>query len=123
MTAENHRYVQPQSVKEAMELIQKLFNQYRNAPLTTELVNYHANLLSRLQGDILREAKREGNQKQLKDLQSMTEVMQSWTRIRLSGRAFPGKMKHFHLVTGPEQHFKTQTHKIGGSGNHRASRH
>ena len=45
---EENRYVQPQNAKEAMELIQKLFNQYRNAPLTAELLQYHNNLIMRL---------------------------------------------------------------------------
>ena len=49
---EENRYVQPQNAKEAMELIQKLFNQYRNAPLTAELLQYHNNLIMRLQTDI-----------------------------------------------------------------------
>ena len=30
----NQRYVQPQNVREAMEVIQDLFNQYRDEPLT-----------------------------------------------------------------------------------------
>lgn len=32
------RYIQPHDSLEAMELIQKLFNQYRRAPLTPELL-------------------------------------------------------------------------------------
>ena len=55
MSAE-HRYVQPQNAQEAMELIQKLFNQYRNAPLTAELLQYHNNFIMRLQTDIKQEA-------------------------------------------------------------------
>ena len=42
------RYVQPQTVREAMETIQKLFNSYRHAPLTQDLLNYHINLTNRL---------------------------------------------------------------------------
>lgn len=59
------RYVQPQTVREAMETIQKLFNSYRHAPLTQDLLNYHINLTNRLQTDIyvaaLREKKKTSN--------------------------------------------------------------
>ena len=59
------RYVQPQTVREAMETIQKLFNSYRHAPLTQDLLNYHINLTNRLQTDIYVAALREKNDKQL----------------------------------------------------------
>ena len=62
------RYVQPQTVREAMETIQKLFNSYRHAPLTQDLLNYHINLTNRLQTDIYVAALREKNDKQLEDL-------------------------------------------------------
>lgn len=32
MKHKEHRYIQPQNTQEAMLLIQKLFNKYRNAP-------------------------------------------------------------------------------------------
>lgn len=123
MTEEKHRYVQPENVHEAMTLIQHLFNEYRNAPLTQELLTYHLNLVKRLQTDILKAAENEGNRHQLDDLQNMTAIMQSWSPIRLSGRPFPGKMRHFKLDTGQSQRFKRRVHKIGGNHNHRASRH
>lgn len=81
----DHRYIQPQSAKEAMELIQKLFNSYRNAPLTSELLNYHNNLVARLNDDIMAAATTEGP-KRVEQLTGMIELMQAWTRIRLSGR-------------------------------------
>lgn len=120
---EENRYVQPQNAKEAMELIQKLFNQYRNAPLTAELLQYHNNLIMRLQTDIKQAAEAEGQPTLLKDLHEMTELMRRWTTIRLSGRPFAGKMRHFHFVANNGQKFKRQVHKMGGSSAHRASRH
>ena len=120
---EENRYVQPQNAKEAMELIQKLFNQYRNAPLTAELLQYHNNLIMRLQTDIKQAAEAEGQPTLLKDLHEMTELMPHWTTIRLSGRPFAGKMRHFHFVANNGQKFKRQVHKMGGSSAHRASRH
>lgn len=119
---DDNRYVKPQSAKEAMELIQKLFNSYRNAPLTSELLNYHTNLVARLNSDILLAAKQEGP-KQVADLKSMVALMQSWTRIRLSGRPFLGKMHHFKLSNGNQPKFKRRVHKMNGGSNHRASRH
>lgn len=123
MVKKSQRFIQPHSAKEAMLLIQKLFNQYRNAPLTQELLNYHLNLLQRLQGDIKAATIKENNPKQLADLEEMTRVMQSWSGIRFTGKPFPGKLRHFHLVTSPQQHFKRQVHKMHGNGSHRASRH
>lgn len=120
---EENRYVQPQNAKEAMELIQKLFNQYRNAPLTAELLQYHNNLIMRLQTDIKQAAEAEGQTSLLKDLHEMTELMRRWTTIRLSGRPFAGKMRHFRFAPANGQKFERQVHKIGGSSAHRASRH
>ena len=111
MVKKSQRFIQPHSAKEAMLLIQKLFNQYRNAPLTQELLNYHLNLLQRLQGDIKAATIKDNNSKQ------------SWSGIRFTGKPFPGKLRHFHLVTSPQQHFKRQVHKMHGNGSHRASRH
>lgn len=118
----DHRYVQPQSAKEAMELIQKLFNSYRNAPLTSELLNYHNNLVARLNDDIMAAATTEGP-KRVEQLTGMIELMQAWTRIRLSGRPFLGKMRHFKLEDGNQPKYKRRVHKINGTSNHRASRH
>ena len=123
MSEEKHRYVKPQNVHEAMVLIQRLFNEYRNAPLTQELLSYHLNLVKRLQTDILQAAKDEGDKHQLADLQSMTAIMQSWSPIRLANRPFPGKIRHFKLDTGSTQNFKRRVHKMSGNHNHRASRH
>lgn len=120
---EENRYVQPQNAKEAMELIQKLFNQYRNAPLTAELLQYYNNLIMRLQTDIKQAAEAEGQTALLKDLHEMTELMRRWTTIRLSGRPFAGKMRHFRFAPANGQKFKRQVHKIGGSSAHHASRH
>ncbi|SEM74895.1 hypothetical protein SAMN05216431_10822 [Ligilactobacillus sp. WC1T17] len=117
-----NRYVKPQSVHEAMELIQKLFNQYRHAPLTKELMAYHQNLATRLQTDIWREALRENNQKQLADLAEMIVAMQTWTQTRMSGRPFEGKMKHFRITT-PGVSIKQHVHKIKGSHNYRTPKH
>lgn len=120
---EEHRYVQPQNAREAMELIQKLFNQYRHAPLTPELLAYHNNLITRLEGDIRQAAIAEGNQEQLADLDKMTSLMKDWTSIRLSGRPFAGKMRHFKFAADQHQHFKRRVHKIKGTSDHRATRH
>lgn len=119
----SNRYFKPQNVKEAMETIQKLFNQYRHAPLTKELLAYHNNLSARLQGDIYREAIREDNKKQLADLANMIVAMQTWSKIRLANQPFNGKMKNFKLVGQNSPKFKQRVHKIKGNHNYHASRH
>lgn len=121
--AEQHRYIQPHNAHEAMTLIQKLFNEYRHAPLTDVLLKYHNNLISRLQSDIHDAAVKEGNVQQLKDLNNMVQVMQTWTRLRLNNQPFEGKMKNFKWVTNRRPKFKAHSHKIRGPLGHRASRH
>lgn len=117
------RFIQPHTAREAMEVIQKLFNQYRSAPLTQELLAYHNNLVYRLGSDIHDAAVKEGNQELLKSLGTMSEAMRRWTVIRLSGRPFNFKLRHFKLVSESGTKFKRRVHKIHQSGGHRASRH
>ena len=74
MAQEKHHYIQPTGPRDAMELIQKLFNKYRNAELTSELLSYHQNLLMRLGDDILRAAQAEHNPQLMQDLKSMTAI-------------------------------------------------
>lgn len=117
------RFIKPKNAREAMELIQKLFNRYRNAPLTNELLAYHNNLVYRLGSDIHDAAVREGNQRLLNDLSTMSAVMRRWTTIRLSGRPFNAKLRHFKAVSDNQPKFKRRVHKIHPTSNHRASRH
>ena len=123
MKHKEHRYIQPQNAQEAMLLIQKLFNKYRNAPLTNELLEYHNNLIYRLQSDIKDEAIKENNPNQLKALASMTEIMRNWTTVRLNGQPFNGKMRHCKLVTDGGFKFERNIHKINQTTSHRGSRH
>ncbi len=123
MNHKKQRYIQPDGPEDAMRIIQKLFNSYRNAPLTKDLLDYHNNLISRLQSDILDAAKKANNQKLLSELNEMTDIMRRWISIRLSNRPFNAKMRHFKLVSDGGVKFKRHVHKISQSGNHQASRH
>lgn len=123
MNKSNERFVSPQNVREAMLTIEKLFNQYRHAPLTAELLKYHQNLINRLQDDILREAVRENNPRQLEELEKMTASLQSWMRVRMSNQPFQYKMKHFKLVAESSVKYSRRVIKNHSAGNHRASRH
>ena len=106
-----NRYVKPQNVKEAMTIIQDLFNKYRHEPLTDELLRYHQNLTNRLQTDIYQAAQLEGNDFQTKQLAGMITAMQDWTRLKVAGRPFRGKMKNFKLVEQKHQKIKRVTRK------------
>lgn len=123
MNHKKQRYIQPSGPEDAMRIVQKLFNSYRNAPLTRELLDYHNNLIHRLQTDIHDAAVKSGNDKLVKDLDGMIEIMQRWISIRLSNRPFDAKMRHFKLVADGGVKFKRRVHKIKQSGGHRASRH
>lgn len=121
---EKNRYVQPSNVKEAMETIQGLFNQYRKADLTMELLKYHQNLVLRLQSDIHDEAVSENNPSQLVTLEKMIGDMQFWTKQRMSDEPFAYKMKNFKLVNENKTKFKRHVIKGGkAGGSHRSSRH
>lgn len=119
----DQRYIQPHNANEAMTLIQKLFNEYRHAPLTDVLLKYHNNLIYRLKYDIYKAAEKENNSQQLSDLNQMIQIMEAWTKIRLNNQPFEGKMKNFKLVTNNSPKFKRHLHKIKGPLNHQASRH
>ena len=119
----NQRYVQPQNVREAMEVIQGLFNQYRHEPLTQQLLNYHLGLIQRLQTDIYVTAVKENDPQQLKRLDGMIEAMKTWTQIRTANRPFNAKMKNFKLVSSNRPKFKKHSHKIKGQHNFHAARH
>ncbi|MCH3922614.1 hypothetical protein [Limosilactobacillus sp.] len=123
MDNNQQRYLQPHSAQEAMEIIQRLFNKYRNAPLTNELLAYHNNLIYRLQSDIKEAAKKEGNPERLKEIDQMTDIMRSWTNLKLTGHPFYGKMRHFQLAVDDGPKFKRHVHRIHQTGGHRASRH
>lgn len=119
---DDNRYIKPQSATEALELIQRLFNSYRNAPLTDELLNYHLNLINRLGDDIKQAAIAEGREVEA-NRQSLVQSMETWTRLRLAGKPYPGKVKNFKLVVNSNVHFKARKHRIKGTGGHRSSRH
>ncbi|RRK10237.1 hypothetical protein D1831_08345 [Lactiplantibacillus garii] len=123
MTNENDRYYQPTDIKDALQTIQKLFNTYTDAPLTTELVTYHQKLVNQLQTNLLPLAQQAHDQLRVTQINSMVTVMQDWLKLRLNGQAFGGKMRHYQFVSNQQTQFKRRVHKIRGNANHRASRH
>ncbi|KRM93246.1 hypothetical protein FC56_GL000911 [Lentilactobacillus senioris DSM 24302 = JCM 17472] len=121
---QSDRFFQPQNSKDAMRQIEKLFNQYKDAPLTSELITYHRSLMSRLQTDILAAAKQEGIPDRLAANQSMIDIMNHWLTIRLSGQPYNGKMKSFKFVAdNATPKFKRRVLKSKGASNHRSARH
>ncbi|CAJ1229092.1 hypothetical protein LZY01_06270 [Levilactobacillus zymae] len=122
--AEKERYYQPSNVTDALTEIQKLFNSYRNAPFTQELLDYHRKLIDRLTGDLQDAARAEHRDDLVAAAQGMARAMQGWIQIRYSGQPYAGRLRHFKFVpdaTGPK--FKRHVVKDHGSGTHRSSRH
>ncbi|HIW71339.1 MAG TPA: hypothetical protein H9875_01800 [Candidatus Levilactobacillus faecigallinarum] len=118
------RYYQPSDVTDALTEVQKLFNSYRNAPLTQELVDYHNNLINRLAGDLRQAAEAEQRTDLVRACDDMATAMRGWTSVRLAGKPYAGRLRHFKFVadaTGPK--FKRHVVKDHGSGTHRSSRH
>lgn len=118
------RFYQPQNAKDALRYIENLFNQYAQAPLTTELVAYHQKLVKQVKEDVLPTAQAEKPATQVENAQQMIQTMESWLRIRLSGQPFAGKMHHFHFeADNAKPKFKRKAVKGRRSGSHRSVRH
>ncbi|AOO75157.1 hypothetical protein LCW_03330 [Latilactobacillus curvatus] len=116
--SDQDRFYQPQNAKDAMRFVQKLFNQYNQAPLTEELIAYHQKLLAYLTNGVTTEVQKQANSEQAEKLTGMIEAMQNWLKIRLSGQPYAGKMQHFKFVSDSQQaHFKTRTIKGGKKAN------
>lgn len=118
------RYYTPQNSKDAMRQIEKLFNKYKDAPLTQELVDYHQNLVNRLNTDILAAAKQENVPARIESINTMIAAMERWLKVRLAGNPYNGKMKNFKFVSDESlPKFKRHVHKMNGGSTHRSSRH
>lgn len=118
------RYYTPQNSKDAMRQIEKLFNKYKDAPLTQELVDYHQNLVNCLKTDILAAAKQENVPARIESINTMIAAMERWLKVRLAGNPYNGKMKNFKFVSDESlPKFKRHVHKMNGGSTHRSSRH
>lgn len=120
----SNRYYHPKNSKDAMRKIQKLFNQYCQAPLTNELLQYHFKLLNQVKTNVLLVAKNEDVPERVQAAQSMIEVMEKWLKFRLAGKEYHGKMKHFNFVSDQDVlHYKRHEIKVKGNNKLRSSRH
>ncbi|PWG00085.1 hypothetical protein [Levilactobacillus bambusae] len=120
----NERFYQPSDAEGALKKVESLFNSYRSAPLTQELVDYHNNLIHRLDTDLQQAAEAEHRTDLTQAAKTMASAMRTWLRIRASGQPFGGRLRHFKFVadsTAPA--FKRKVIKNRGTSNHRASRH
>ncbi|GAK48115.1 hypothetical protein LOSG293_190220 [Secundilactobacillus oryzae JCM 18671] len=123
MTEEN-RFYQPQNSKDALRYIEKLFNSYKDAPLTQELLDYHLKLVNQVQTDILSTAKSENIPSRVTAATDLAEALQQWQRIRMNGKPYNGRIRHFHYE--PENSlpkFKRKVIKSNSTNSHRSSRH
>lgn len=109
------RFYQPTNSKDAMRKIQKLFNQYCQAPLTNELLQYHFKLLNQVKTNVLPVAKSENVPERIQAAKNMIATMEKWLTIRLAGKPYQGHMKHFHFVANHEI-LRYQRHQIKVKG-------
>ncbi|KRM94630.1 hypothetical protein [Loigolactobacillus rennini] len=107
------RYYQPQNSKDAMRQIEKLFNQYKNAPLTDALLQYHQKLVTYLQTSVVQAAKKEGQPQRAQTAQTMAAGMTEWLRIRALGKPFTGEMRHFKIMNA-KQHRRVKNRRVKG---------
>lgn len=56
----NERFYEPKNSKDAMRFIERLFNSYKDSPLTQSLLVYHQKLINQLRDNIEPAAKTEG---------------------------------------------------------------
>ncbi len=111
--AEQGRFYQPQDTKDAMRYVEKLFNQYKDAPLTDELLRYNQKLMVYLTGSVVNEAQQEGHPERAKTAQAMAAAMGEWVRTKALGRPFTGEMRHFKIVD-PRQHVHVKNRHAKG---------
>ncbi|WP_395320418.1 hypothetical protein [Fructilactobacillus frigidiflavus] len=118
------RFYQPTNSKDAMRKIQKLFNQYCQAQLTNELLQYHFKLLNQVKTNVLPVAKTENVPERIQAAQRIITTMESWLQIRLAGKDYPGHMKHFRYVSDHATlRYKRHEIKVKGNQNLRSSQH
>ncbi|KRL53637.1 hypothetical protein [Furfurilactobacillus rossiae] len=118
------RYYQPKDSKDAMRYIERLFNRYKDAPITQELVDYNHNLTAALRSDIAQAALAENAPQRHDAAINMADEMDKWARTRAAGQPFHGQLKHFKFVgEAATPRFKAHTVKNHQRGNLRASRH
>ncbi|WP_125573965.1 hypothetical protein [Levilactobacillus huananensis] len=121
---EQERYYQPKNTTDALKEVQRLFNSYRSAPLTQELLTYHEGLVQRLTTDLREAAQAEHRADLVTATDTMAQAMRGWTTVRLAGKPYVGRLRHFKFIadaTGPK--FKRNVIKTHGTSGHRSSRH
>lgn len=124
MSNNEERYYQPTDSKDAMREIQKLFNLYCNEPLNNKLVQYHLKLQNQVKTNILPAAEQEKIPSRVTAARSIITTMEEWLKLRLAGKPYNGKMKHFHFVSNDEKlRYKRHSIKVKGNHNLRSSRH
>ncbi|GKT04378.1 hypothetical protein ACRYI5_05465 [Furfurilactobacillus sp. WILCCON 0119] len=118
------RYYQPKNSKDAMRYIERLFNRYKDAPITQELVDYNHNLTGALRGDIATAAANENAPHRQDAAIAMAAEMDRWARVRAAGQPYRGELKHFKFVgQAATPRFKANPIKNNQRGAMRASRH
>lgn len=120
----DQRFYEPKNSKDAMRFIEKLFNSYKDAPLTQSLLVYHQKLINQLRDNIEPAAKSEGIASRVEAAKNMQKVMTNWITIKMAGKPYNGRMHHFKFQpNGAQAKFKRHNIKISGKGGHQASRH
>lgn len=117
-----NRYYQPKNTKDALRFIEKLFNKYRNAPITKPLMQYHQKLMNQIRTNLIPMARQEQAPQRVKAAQNMYRIMKLWITIRLAGQPFPHKLRDFKISTDQPK-FKAHHVRIKGQNHLRASRH
>ncbi|MFD0898356.1 hypothetical protein [Loigolactobacillus binensis] len=107
------RYYQPQDTKDAMRYVEKLFNQYKDAPLTDELLRYNQKLMTYLTVSVVNEAQQNGQPERAKTAQAMAAALAGWVQIKAAGKPFFGEMRHFKIVD-PKQHVHIKNRRVKG---------
>lgn len=118
------RYYQPKDSKDAMRYIERLFNRYKDAPITQALVDYNHNLTASLRDDIATAAVNEGAPKRRDTALSMANEMDRWARVRAAGQPYHGRLRHFKFEgEAASLRFKANQLKNHQTGSLRATRH
>ncbi|MCO6542267.1 MAG: hypothetical protein J6573_08215 [Lactobacillus sp.] len=116
----NNQY-QPQNTKDALRYLEKLVNQYLNAPLTPEIIAYNQKQINYLRQQVIPVAQQqEHNPQRAQQAALMAQQLAQWQTQKLAGLPTPTKMRHFKLETPHPIKYQHRRGKSAQPGNYRA---
>ncbi|NVY96253.1 hypothetical protein HU830_03550 [Lactobacillus sp. DCY120] len=115
---------QPQDTKDALRYLEKLINQYLNAPLTPELIAYNQKQIKYLEEEIIPYALKVEHQPQrARKAQTMVQALKQWPNKRLSSTSSNLQMRHGQISPHQQTAYQHRAGKHHSQPHYRTSNH